>query len=103
MDLNTIKDVAVITGAIGTPVVVAIIGVIVQRSVARAGLQKDYVQLALEILREEPPKTSKEMRQWAVDVLERFSPVAISAPLKVSLAAGGALRRPNAPTDFRVS
>ena len=103
MDISTLRDVAVIMGAIGTPVVVAIIGFTVQRSIAKSGLQKDYVQLALQILRDDPPKTSKELRLWAVDVLEKFSPVVISGPLKTSLAAGGVLPRPPPPTDFRVS
>jgi hypothetical protein len=98
MDISTLRDIAVIVGAIGTPVVVAIIG----RSVAKSGLQKDYVQLALQILRDDPSKSSKELRQWAVDILEKFSPVGISESLKTSLAAGGVLPRPSPPTDFRI-
>jgi hypothetical protein len=102
MDFSTLRDIAVIVGAIGTPVVVAIIGFTVQRSIAKSGLQKDYVQLALQILRDDPPKSSKELRLWAVDVLDNFSPVAISEQLKVSLAAGGVLPRPNPPTGFKI-
>ena len=52
------KQVAQIASAVAVPVVLAILGYFVQRSLADAGLKKDYVQMALSVLKEGPSSFS---------------------------------------------
>lgn len=80
------KQLAQIASAVAVPIVLAVIGYVVQDSLAEAGLKKDYVQMALTILREQPTKENVELRQWAISVLDRNSPVPIPKELKAQLA-----------------
>jgi len=68
------------------PVVLAVVGYFIQKSLAEAGLKKDYVQIALSVLREPPSKDSEHMRLWAIAVLDTNSPVPLPAKLRAELA-----------------
>lgn len=81
------KQIAQITSALAIPIVLAVIGYLVQSSLADAGLKKDYVQMALTVLREQPTKENAELRQWAISVLDKNSPVPIPKQLKSQLAS----------------
>lgn len=65
------KQIAQIVSALAVPVVLALIGYFVQRSLADAGLKKDYVQMALGVLKEQPSKENEQLRQWAIAVLDK--------------------------------
>ena len=80
------KQIAQIVSALAIPLVIALIGYFVQRSLADAGLKKDYVQMALGVLKEQPSKENEQLRQWAIAVLDKNSPVPIPTPLKAQLA-----------------
>lgn len=64
----------IVTGLIGY------FGASIQQSIAKQTTAKDYVSLAIEILKFEPKKDSSSdpLRDWAVDVLRLDSPVPIS-------------------------
>ena len=79
------KQVAQIASAVAVPVVLAILGYFVQRSLADAGLKKDYVQMALSVLKEAPSKENEQLRKWAIAVLDKNSPVPLPPSLKVQL------------------
>jgi hypothetical protein len=85
--LEVWKQIAQIVSALAIPVVLALIGFFVQRSLADAGLKKDYVQMALTVLKEQPNKENAELRQWAIAVLDKNSPVPIPSKLKSQLAS----------------
>lgn len=73
--------------ALAVPLAVAWIGFLIQQSVAKQTTAKDYVALAIEILKVEPKKDSgiDPLRDWAVDVLLKNSPVPISETLQAQL------------------
>lgn len=79
------KQIAQIASALAIPVVLALIGYFVQSSLADAGLKKDYVQMALGVLKDQPTKENEQLRQWAIAVLDKNSPVAIPSTLKAQL------------------
>jgi hypothetical protein len=68
--------------AILVPIVVAVAGFIIQQSIAKQTTSKDYVSLAIDILKVDPKVqdlyTGNPLRDWAVDVLTLDSPVPIS-------------------------
>lgn len=79
------KQIAQIASAVAIPVVLAVLGYFVQRSLADAGLKKDYVQMALGVLKESPSKENEELRKWAIAVLDKNSPVPLPSSLKAQL------------------
>lgn len=84
--LESWKQIAQIISALAIPVVLALIGYFVQRSLADAGLKKDYVQMALGVLKDQPTKENAQLRQWAIAVLDKNSPIPIPSTLKSQLA-----------------
>ena len=64
------------------PFVLAFLGFIVQRRLSGEGLRKDYVQMAIGILRE---SKDEELRKWAVSVVDANAPVPLSKGAKTSL------------------
>jgi hypothetical protein len=101
MDVGTLKDIAVIVGGIGTPA--AILAVILQNANARRTLAKDYVQLALEILRGDAQSATPALRAWSADILAKYSPVPIPPEMRDTLRKSGLRPRPNPPTNLTVS
>jgi hypothetical protein len=81
--------------AVVIPVVVAIIGRNVQRIITAQTTGKDYIQIALSIL-QNPPQDStirerfknKDLRKWAVSLLNKTSPVPFDKPTAEQLIHG---------------
>jgi hypothetical protein len=77
------------------PIVVALGGWLVQRQLQKQSVSKDYVQLAVSILREpDSSKVSGELRGWAVDLLNAYSAVKLSGAVSKVLKAGEAVLPP---------
>jgi hypothetical protein len=77
------------------PVLLAIVGWLVQRQVQKQSVGKDYVQLAVSILREpDSSKVNSELRSWAVDLLNAYSVVKLSPQMSQVLKAGQAVLPP---------
>jgi hypothetical protein len=68
------------------PVVLAIGGWIIQRRLQDQTLQRDYVQLAVTVLKE--PASSQDMKDWAVSLLAKNSPVPFAQKIQVDLSNG---------------
>jgi hypothetical protein len=56
-----------------------------QRDIAALNVQIDYVNLAINILREQPNKGPPSLRQWAVAILKQNSPVNLSDEMQKAL------------------
>ena len=89
--------IAVVMASLAIPVVLAVIGnaytsaqkeaeIVSLKERQEAELSVRYVELAVEILRTPPRKQGTEMRGWAIQILDRFSPVSLPSPAKESLA-----------------
>jgi hypothetical protein len=68
------------------PVVLAIGGWMIQRRLQDQTLQRDYVQLAVTVLKE--PASSQDMKDWAVSLLAKNSPVPFAQSIQVNLSNG---------------
>ncbi|MFZ6649418.1 hypothetical protein ACO0LO_27080 [Undibacterium sp. TJN25] len=76
------QSIAAIAASIAIPLILAVFGFLVQQQLASHGLKKDYVQIATNILKENPSLQDKELRKWAVQVLDQNSVIPFSANLK---------------------
>ena len=82
------------------PIVLAIGGWIIQQRLQNQTVSKDYVQLAVSILKEPESSTIKpEMRAWAVQLLNDNSPTKFTAEVSEQLKTGQA----QLPANFEVS
>lgn len=70
---------------VAVPVTIAVVGWQVQNSLSEAGLNKDYVAMAITILKEPATRDTTDLRLWAVSVLEKHSPVPLPEQLKARL------------------
>lgn len=86
--LERVQALASIASSIAIPVVLAVIGYLVQRQLANEGLKKDYVSIAVGILNNTAPSQEPDLRKWAVTVLDANSPIPFSAKAKEVLEKG---------------
>jgi hypothetical protein len=85
------KEVATIVSLIAVPVLVAFIPQEIQSHMAEQGARKDYVMLAIGILtKKKDEEPDVELRRWAVDIVDKNSPVKLPDSLKAKLGSGGA-------------
>jgi len=78
--LERIESIAKIASLIIIPFVVALTGWWVQSSVAEAGIKKDYVAMAMAILKEKNP--DPQLVTWASEVIRQNSPTPLSNELQ---------------------
>lgn len=89
MSLATFVEISKALSIAAIPVVLAIVGFVVQRQLAQQSLRKEYVSLALSILREpDSTKVEPELRAWAVDLLNLNSDVKFDEKTTQRLKSG---------------
>jgi WD40 repeat protein len=77
-----------IVSLVAIPVVLAIVGAIIQATLSRSAVSRDYVQLAVSVLTADKSKTPQELRDWAVDLLNENSPTKFSKEVAARLKGG---------------
>lgn len=87
--LEKTRAVASILSAAAIPVVLALVGYSVQQSIAEDGIKKDYLTMAIAMLKDGGEKLDPELKGWATAVVSKYSPVPFSVEAKNKL--GGAL------------
>lgn len=70
---------AQIFALLGTPVVVAAVGWSAQHSAVEVATRKDYVQIAVQVLRDPLKEDAGAIKAWAIGVIQAYSPVPFSA------------------------
>ena len=90
---DTLKRIQIITSiisAIAIPLLIAFFGWIVQSKISSESVKKDYVQMAVNILTS-TAEPDRELREWAVAVLDKNAPVPFSTELRARLTEGAIL------------
>jgi len=77
---------ALAIAAVTVPIATAFIASGFANASARREANVRLTELAVGILRAEPTAATRDIREWAVDVVERYSEVPISAAAKGALA-----------------
>lgn len=86
--LNKVQSIAAILSSVAIPIVIALVGWWVQSTVSTESIKKDYVQMAVGILKDTEKQKDEEMRKWAVAVLDKYSPIPFSQSLRDKLEKG---------------
>ena len=74
--LTSHREAAQIVAFLGTPIVVALLGAFISFQNNRSQTSVQYVQLAIDILKDEDTSTkNKPIREYALSVLDKFSPI----------------------------
>lgn len=74
-----------IVAAIIIPVVVLVVGNRYSAAIKERELEGKFVELAVSILKEQPDKQSRSLRDWATQVITRYSGVPLSEEAKKEL------------------
>lgn len=86
--LQNVQALATIFAAIAVPVVVSLIGWQIQTSISKQSVRSAYVQIAAEVLSNAKSTDDKELRQWAVTLLDQNSPVPFTSSVRTGLVQG---------------
>jgi len=86
-DLDIALKWAQIAAYVTVPVVVAILGHYVNRSIATQNIARDYVGLALGMLKERRSEENSNLHDWAVKILQTYSPIPFSPAAQKELLA----------------
>jgi hypothetical protein len=76
-----------IVSSLAIPLVLAVVGWRVQSSVASEGIKKDYVNMAIAILKDGKVVDS-DLRVWAMNIVEKNAPETLSKSLQTKIVAG---------------
>ncbi|WP_154819823.1 hypothetical protein SR858_12725 [Duganella zoogloeoides] len=76
-----------IASAVAIPIVLAVVGWVVQDSISSESIKKDYVTLAIGMLQDEKVK-DPELRAWALSIVRQNSPVPLSSQLQGKIILG---------------
>ena len=88
MLFDVVERVSKILSLAAIPLAVALGGWWIQERLATQTVSRDYVQLAVSILKEPVDKQDKELRAWAVGLVNAYSPVKLSARVVEGLETG---------------
>lgn len=83
--VDKIEKISKLLAIVAIPVIVALAGNWIQASIEKGKVSKDYVSLAVEILRD--TNSTDPLKDWAVKVMESNSPVPFTVELKEKIAS----------------
>jgi hypothetical protein len=89
--LDKAENAAKIFSLVAIPIILAIGGWVVQQRLAESASQQEFVKMAINILNAKPDKETLFLRDWAVDLLNAYSPVKLNPKAAKALRSGEAL------------
>lgn len=85
------------------PVVLAFVGNAYTNALKQAENRVKYTELAISILKDKPSPETQDVRAWAVDVINQYSGVPMSAKVKSQLLGSRLARSNLTASDFTES
>lgn len=92
--LDTFERISKIISIIAIPLIIAIYGNLIKQKLSNQSLEKDYVNLAVEILTKNEDEVDQPIREWAVDLLNDNAPTKMSEKA-ISTLKNGDSKLPN--------
>jgi len=77
-----------ITASVLIPLLIAIVGYSVNQSIKDNELSLSYIELSVDILKENPKPGTEKLREWAIDVVNNYSDVKLSKDAQDELTKG---------------
>lgn len=99
--MESIGAISGLLAAVVIPVVIAVVGHAYTRAIREREIQGRLVELAIGILKEIPAEENRELRRWAVDVIDRFSGVRFPLKAKTDLIERLSLPVQLTPREYR--
>jgi tetratricopeptide (TPR) repeat protein len=99
--MEWISTLSGLIAAVVIPVVIALVGNAYTRAIREREIQGRLVELAIGILKEMPDEENREVRSWAVDVVDQFSGVRFPTKAKADLVERVSLPAPLTSAEYR--
>lgn len=100
---DKISAMSALLASVLVPLVIALVGNAYTTALKQSENRVKYTELAISILKDKPAPETQEVRSWAIDVINQYSGVAMSAQVKTQLL-GRSLRQSDlAGSDFQAS
>lgn len=77
-----------ILSSIAVPIVLAVAGYAVNKSIADRNVGAEYVSMAIRVLSNKDASKDGDLRSWAVAVVDKTAPIPLSPSLRTKLASG---------------
>jgi len=85
--LGRVQSIATIFSLVAVPVIVAVLGALIQKSIQTSEARNKSMELAINILKESPGKSDQPgLREWAIETLQASSSIPISDAARRELA-----------------
>jgi murein L,D-transpeptidase YcbB/YkuD len=95
---DLVERITRILSLIAIPVAIAVVGALIQNSIAKRSVSQQYVQVAVAILTSRE-KVDPNLRNWAVDLLDDNSPTPLGATVRQKLKEGS-ITLPSQPSPL---
>jgi len=73
-----VRIISIVIGSVLVPVALVIVGYFVSNALKEKETRVQYVDIATNILKEEPSEANKQLRTWAIDILDKYAPIRFS-------------------------
>jgi WD40 repeat protein len=87
---DAVEKAAKLLSLVAIPVVLAVVGWLIQNSLSERNVSQEYVKLAVSILEQPKDKAENALRGWAADLLNQNSPTKFSPEVLQALKEGEA-------------
>lgn len=86
--MSRVETGAKIVSILLIPILIAVLGSIINDTISKRTLSQEYVRIAISILNAEEGTVDNALREWAVELLNQNSPTPFSAETRQRLATG---------------
>jgi hypothetical protein len=100
---DKIPAVSALLASVLVPIVLAVIGNAYTNAVKQSENKVKYTELAISILKDKPSQETQDVRAWAIDVINQYSGVPMSAKAKNQLLGNQLARGYFAGSNFSQS
>lgn len=85
---DKVEQLSKIFSLIGVPLIVGLIGLSIQNELSNKTVNKDYVQISISILTNPETIKSSQLREWAIAMINKTSPIPFSETVSNELIEG---------------
>jgi hypothetical protein len=100
---DKIASMSALLASVLVPLVIALVGNAYTNALKQSENRVKYTELAISLLKDKPSPETQDVRAWAIDVINQYSGVTMSAKAKSQLLGSGLPRSDLSYSDFRES
>jgi hypothetical protein len=97
---DKISALSVLLASVLVPVLLAVVGNAYTNALKQSENRVKYTELAISILKDKPAPETQDVRAWAIDVINQYSGVSMSAQVKSQLLGSRLVRSDFTASDF---